>query len=103
MAVNNKVAQDKPCSHWSLLVYCKSSCKYFHLDSIQGLNYAHAQSVAKTFNESLGFQDRLTFKEIACFLQMNGIDCGVHVIRNTSLVSDTMASGNSIGKNTLLL
>lgn len=99
MAVNNSMAHDSTGSHWSLLVYCKSSNKYFHLDSIGGLNAVHAQRTAKLFHNSLGFQKGFTFDEVPCSLQKNGIDCGLYVIHNSSLVSEVISKGLEIENN----
>ncbi|XP_059052758.1 sentrin-specific protease 8 [Achroia grisella] len=74
-------------SHWSLLVYSRPECCFFHLDSSSGSNHNVAWEFASHLitylsNGSINFVDK------ECVQQSNGYDCGVHVISNTESLAE---------------
>ena len=74
-------------SHWSLLVYSKVESVVYHLNSLPGINNKQAEEfgdkILKFFKSS-----KQQFIEQPCIRQINGYDCGIHVLCNAQNVLD---------------
>lgn len=67
-------------SHWSLLLFNRKKQKFFHYDSIKGLNIAHAKKLANNLNKEF------SFVEIDTLQQKNSFECGIHVMVNARYI-----------------
>lgn len=67
-------------THWSLLVYDKSTEKFQHYDSASPANSSHALSMSHAFEPFLKAKKRVDFLEACCPQQINTNDCGMYVI-----------------------
>ena len=75
LPINDSVSLEQPGgSHWSLLIYEKSSTTFFHLDSLGKSNSNQAKRIAKNLN--LSKREPI---ELNCLQQENSWDCGVFV------------------------
>uniref|UniRef100_A0AAQ4QQM6 SUMO peptidase family member, NEDD8 specific n=1 Tax=Gasterosteus aculeatus aculeatus TaxID=481459 RepID=A0AAQ4QQM6_GASAC len=80
LAVNDNSDQSAGGSHWSLLVYHRSSNHFAHYDSQSGGNSLHARRVAVNLEPFLGAGRKAPFVEEPCPSQKNSYDCGMYVI-----------------------
>lgn len=100
LPINDCSAHDSPGgTHWSLLVYRSSFCVFEHYDSHTGsINRYHAESVAKTLTPFLigsgSSPSEIEVIEMECTQQLNGYDCGLHVICNTEALCRKQFTGN---------
>lgn len=69
-------------THWSLLVYKKSSDSFEHYDSSVGLaNYKVAVQIARLVHPIFCWQKKKTkVTNVGCPQQRNGYDCGVFLV-----------------------
>ncbi|XP_071082261.1 sentrin-specific protease 8-like [Haliotis cracherodii] len=82
LAVNNNNSCDQVGgSHWSLLVYVRSSQEFRHYDSAGHSNEAIAKKLAYRLQPHVHAPyGRMKFVEMDCPQQQNGYDCGMYVI-----------------------
>uniref|UniRef100_A0A1B6LVU4 Ubiquitin-like protease family profile domain-containing protein n=1 Tax=Graphocephala atropunctata TaxID=36148 RepID=A0A1B6LVU4_9HEMI len=68
-------------SHWSLLLYVKSLCKFYHFDSIGSHNFQSANKTAKKLSKHLSIQEEnIQIEACKTPQQQNSNDCGVYMI-----------------------
>ncbi len=73
-------------SHWSLLVLYVGSLKFEHYDSLMhSSNVCHAKQIAAKLNRLLR-GDTLDLVIMTCNQQIDGYNCGIHVICNARAV-----------------
>ncbi|KAJ0001842.1 hypothetical protein NQD34_001638 [Periophthalmus magnuspinnatus] len=80
LAVNDNSNQTAGGTHWSLLVYQRSSHRFAHYDSQNGSNSGHARRIAHKLEPFVGAGRRAVFVEEQCPSQQNSYDCGMYVI-----------------------
>lgn len=97
--ISNSKSLDCPGTHWSLMIYEKSSNTYYHFDSIKYLNTNFARRTAQNLHSSLEFQENFSFEEVPCYQQQKGIDCGLHVVHNAMIASEVILNGSSLSNN----
>ena len=75
-------------THWSLLVIHIDSNKnrFYHFDSIKGLNHGPALKLTKNVCSYLKLNDH-EFVESPCPSQTNSYDCGLFVIASATILS----------------
>lgn len=82
---NSVVDLTKNCNtegtHWSLVVIDMIGRRYFHLDSLPGLNTKPALEFCKAINKEIKF-DKFLFLQKKCKKQTDSFSCGNEVIRN---------------------
>lgn len=87
-ALNDNVRTD--CSggtHWSLLVFSRPECMFFHFDSHSGSNFNQARELGTKLLRFFGLSSQGSVIEANSLQQTNGYDCGVHVICNVEHVA----------------
>lgn len=98
-------ANDTKGTHWSLLIFNREQSKFYHCDSLKGLNRTHAEKLAQNINPDFEFVELLTLQ------QTNSFECGIHVLTNTQLALRTLIQGldnissciNPLGKRPTIL
>jgi len=82
-------------THWSLLIYSKVDKKFVHFDSIHKANDADAKLIVSKLSS---FTANAQFTNHSfCKRQVNGYDCGCHVLRNAEVISEYVgARGDSL-------
>ena len=95
-AVNNCATLDAPGgSHWSLLVFVRSSKTFYHLDSCAGMNTQAAKDLARKAAELVGVeQASVVEKDVE--QQTNGHDCGVFLLLNAARVGKAVKDGEGL-------
>lgn len=95
-------------THWSLLIIEQSNgdnAHYYHWDSVRGSNARAAQAVADKF--AVIFQNNATPTVVECASQqqVNGYDCGLHVLAAAEFLAplETLHTNSLLGHNTNLL
>jgi len=84
-------------THWSLLVYVKSSKQFLHFDSCKGSNRHEAKILAKKVGTFLLADDfSLNFLDVESTQQVNGYDCGIHCIANAENIATHLKDGKDI-------
>lgn len=83
-------------SHWSLLICNKHEQKFYHIDSIRGLNHSNAKMLAKNINSDYFFE------EISSVQQTSNFECGLHVLVNMKYILDHILKTNSMPLNQLI-
>lgn len=97
MALNDCEKVESPGgTHWSLLVYSKPEDTFFHLDSLSGSNFKQAWKLAANLFIYLSSYGKGDFQEVDSLQQVNGYDCGIHVLCNVDLIADFCAKYNKI-------
>lgn len=95
--INDSSETEKPNSgsHWSLLVFSRPDNKFLHFDSHGNSN----EHVARKFYQKLApfFSATSTFHIFECCAQVNGRDCGLHVIVNAQFIQEFVSSKKSGG------
>ncbi|RWS14743.1 sentrin-specific protease 8-like protein [Dinothrombium tinctorium] len=86
-------------SHWSLLTYKASNQSFEHYDSYTGsINRTHAEQLVTVLSPFLTpgreIDLDLDLSEMECTQQMNGYDCGIHVICNADAVCRKLFRGD---------
>lgn len=96
-AVNNN--PDVTCagggSHWSLLAYSAAGNTFHHYDSMAGSNRQAAGAVYQAAVAAAPPGAR--FVEERAPQQVNGYDCGVHVLAVAQLLCQRAAGGQAMG------
>lgn len=83
---NHSVTESAGGSHWSLLVLYVSSRKFEHYDSLMlSDNVCHSKQIAEKLNRLLR-GNTLDLVIMTCNQQIDGYNCGIHVICNASAV-----------------
>merc|ERR1712243_161143 len=93
--INNNNEIDKiGGTHWSLLIFNKTSNKYYHYDPIKGMNRKHAQALITNTNyKSKGSPKYI---EMECPQQRNSFDCGIYIMLFIAeLTSSTIAKSGA--------
>jgi len=76
-------------SHWSLLIYSKVDEAFVHFDSCHGSNEPDARTLVQKLSVFVPNQGSTKFiSSPSCLPQVNGFDCGCHVLRNAELILD---------------
>lgn len=100
MAISNSSQADSPGTHWTLLIYSKSTNTFYHLDSIRkSSNHQSAKVTAESLSKMWSFHQNYLYEEVNCVQQQNGIDCGIHTIHNLRLASEIICSQEKISCN----
>jgi len=87
LPINDSTSSQVPGgTHWSLLMFDRSSNVFQHYDSLGGANTMHAQKVANKLIPCLHCATTAAFQVMECPQQINGYDCGLHVILNTEVL-----------------
>lgn len=73
--------------HWSLAVLSRPERAFFHFDSSNNQNLLHCQQFVKRIKDILNC-NRYHVKSIRCLQQLNGYDCGIHVLSMAEHVAD---------------
>ena len=76
-------------THWSLLVIVRrnKSVQYLHFDSVSGSNARTAHAVANKLRQVLLQSDSTPVMECKAQQQVNGYDCGLHVLATVQLLA----------------
>jgi sentrin-specific protease 8 len=82
---NNRHAQKDGGSHWSLLVYNKSTSSFYYFDSMGSSNEEQTRSFFNKFKEF--FKTTQFIKAENFPNQVNSSDCGVYVLGATELIA----------------
>lgn len=85
--VNNNSSVEAGGTHWTLLVFSRPEKTFFHYDSISG---ASALPELQPFIINLGRAlecTRAKRVEGSCKIQVNGYDCGMHVLYNAEVLA----------------
>ncbi|KAF7703322.1 sentrin-specific protease 8 [Silurus meridionalis] len=93
LAVNDNSNQAAGGSHWSLLLYQRSSGHFSHYDSLSGGNATHAQRIAAKLQSFLNAGTEVLFVEEPCPFQQNSYDCGMYVICNAEALCESAHIG----------
>jgi len=72
-------------SHWSLLVYSRGENVLAHFDSSFGSNNNSAEALARHVSNAITPKPVFTCR--GCAPQINGYDCGLHVLANIETIS----------------
>lgn len=94
---DNKSTMSSGGSHWSLLVFSRLDCKWYHYDSQRGSNYSDARCLMRRINKYL--ERDATLVDATCTQQDNSYDCGAFVMLNAQHALDAVATGTSLGTN----
>ncbi|XP_030374515.1 sentrin-specific protease 8-like [Scaptodrosophila lebanonensis] len=86
-AINDNETAEAGGSHWSLLVYSRPENSFYHFDSSSGNNTAPSKEVMDKIKAQLGAR-QAKFRPTRCLQQVNGYDCGIHVICMTDHIAD---------------
>lgn len=73
--------------HWSLAVLSRPERAFFHFDSSNNQNLLHCQQFVKRVKDALNCT-RYHVKSIRCLQQLNGYDCGIHVLSMSEHIGD---------------
>lgn len=73
-------------SHWSLLLYTKCDNKFFHYDSLDGVNNTSAKVIVGRLSNYLQIKTPAKLHKLDGPIQTNGFDCGLHVILAAELI-----------------
>jgi sentrin-specific protease 8 len=84
--VNNNHGNVVGGTHWSLLVYVRKEEKFYHCDSNGKMNYQAACRFATSLRQLLPSNGKVL--ECNVLRQVNGFDCGVHVMATAEVVAD---------------
>merc|ERR1712243_279477 len=85
---NNNETEKVGGTHWSLLIFNRTSNKYYHYDPIKGTNREHARVlIAKTKDSS---KDDPIYIEMECPQQKNSSDCGIYVMLITAELTNNI-------------
>jgi sentrin-specific protease 8 len=95
LPINDDLASDQwqipgQGTHWSLILICDAS--YFHFDSVKKNNDFAAAAVAQQWHKMIG--DSVEPKIVSCQApqQVNGYDCGLHVLATAEFLAATDAN-----------
>eukprot|EP00240_Pyramimonas_obovata_P007727 CAMPEP_0118924856 /NCGR_PEP_ID=MMETSP1169-20130426/2796_1 /TAXON_ID=36882 /ORGANISM="Pyramimonas obovata, Strain CCMP722" /LENGTH=178 /DNA_ID=CAMNT_0006865995 /DNA_START=844 /DNA_END=1377 /DNA_ORIENTATION=- len=91
-AVNNNPFVDvaEGGSHWSLLTFWRG--RFFHCDSAAGLNRSVAQQLAAQVGPHLASGSASKVVDAKTVQQVNGYDCGVHVMANARALAGALCT-----------
>ena len=90
MPVNNNDLEKDAGIHWSLL-YSKTNNKFYHYDSIKGVNEKHTNKVIQIISKANPcFKNELV--SIKCPQQNDGHSCGIHTIKNACKIAGNIAN-----------
>ncbi|XP_077291700.1 SUMO peptidase family member deneddylase 1 [Arctopsyche grandis] len=96
---DNEAAGSCGGSHWSLFIYSQPEDKYFHVDSCNDLNFEQAEilqhNVAHYLSNGAPIGNR-GITSLDCLQQINGYDCGIHVLCNVDLIAKHVKQTNGI-------
>lgn len=82
---NNNEIEKAGGSHWSLLVYSRPENKFCHYDSCKGTNLEHSLILKDILMQALMVPNAQYIEE-ECLQQVNGYDCGIHVLCTVDLL-----------------
>uniref|UniRef100_T1GDP9 Ubiquitin-like protease family profile domain-containing protein n=1 Tax=Megaselia scalaris TaxID=36166 RepID=T1GDP9_MEGSC len=74
-------------THWSLAVLSRPERAFFHFDSCNNQNFSHCQQFVKRIKDTLNCS-RYLVKSVRCLQQLNGYDCGIHVLSMAEHIGD---------------
>ncbi|XP_051153899.1 sentrin-specific protease 8-like [Leptopilina boulardi] len=84
-------------SHWSLLVYSKIECSYFHFDSLSKSNEIIARNFIRNLDKYLIIGDKNgTFIEVNSPQQENCYDCGIYVMCITDILTEYVTKHSKV-------
>lgn len=86
-AVNNNNGSGAGGTHWSLLVYSREEDTFFSFDSLNNYNNYATQKLINVLKIGLGCHSA-NAHNISCSQQINGHDCGIHLVSNCENVCD---------------
>lgn len=69
-------------THWSLLMYTRSTDTYYHLDSLEPLNTKHAERMAAR----LSGDPKVNVVQLRCARQEKNVECGAYVLHFIELI-----------------
>ena len=92
MPVNNNENPAKDAGeHWSLLIYRKSDSKFYHYDSIRGVNERHAKKVVEVIAKANPyFKNEIV--AMNCPQQNDNHSCGIHTIMYACKIAGNIAN-----------
>lgn len=75
-------------THWSLAVLSRPERAFFHFDSSSNnQNFLHCKQFVQRIKEALNCT-RYHVKSVRCLQQLNGYDCGIHVLSMAEHIGD---------------
>nr|CAD7595868.1 unnamed protein product [Timema genevievae] len=99
LALNDCEVLDTPGgTHWSLLVYSKPENMFFHFDSSAGCNKDQACKLSAKLLRYFTGSKELGFQEPETLQQVNGYDCGIHLICNAEWIGEHCEFQDEINK-----
>ncbi|XP_065158467.1 sentrin-specific protease 8 [Atheta coriaria] len=99
---NNEQTEVSGGSHWSLLVYSFPERKCFHFDSSRGANQKQAVEMSSKVLKFLKVDTYNGFVEARTLPQVNGYDCGVHVLAQCEMLAEYICDYRQIDGAPLL-
>lgn len=74
-------------THWSLAVLSRPERAFFHFDSCNNQNVPKFQQFVKQIKDALNCS-KYHVKSVRCLQQLNGYDCGIHVLAMAEHIGD---------------
>lgn len=88
-------------SHWSLLVYSKSTECFYYFDSLGEYNYETATDLKTKIEVGLK-HGLIPIKSVKCSQQTNGYDCGVYVLKFMELIFNSFKENKQMEETDFL-
>ena len=102
-AINDSTKYDDSGSHWSVLIYRKSTRIFEHFDSMS-CSYSDTSIPSPAAKDMAVLAEKFlcpssptpNIKQQACPQQSNCCDCGMYLIVFTQLLADSLLNGNTL-------